>query len=67
MKPMNWEPMTEDAVFKHGELVLVCHVTGDIVSTDYMMGMFYIDDTHKLEPSTITHFCRITNPNEVEP
>lgn len=66
---MNWEPMTEDAVFEEGEWLLIAAKLGydyETVCYDMDDDSFITDESFYVR-GQITHFCRITNPNEVEP
>lgn len=67
---MNWEPMTEDAVFEEGEWILICkRVQYPFETANYYAkyDMFYFTHDEYAKRPDITHFARITNPNEVQP
>lgn len=68
MTSMHWEPMTEDAVFEDYEEVLVW--SGGPFIMYYRLGdenAFKDDDGMTWPRRYITHFARITNPNEEKP
>lgn len=67
---MTWEPMTEDAVFGREEWLLVRALRGydyEVVNYHSIDGRFYYNFEDYLLRSEITHFARITNPNEEQP
>lgn len=63
MKPMNWEPMTEEAVFEDGTLYLIYTTLHDTLIAMYSKGHFVTDCDGSYHRQLLSHFCRITNPN----
>lgn len=64
---MNWEPMTEDAVFEYGETYLLYSRIDERMVGEYGRDGYFHDGQYRYSPSAITHFARITNPNEEKP
>lgn len=65
---MNWEKMTEDAIFKVGEKVRIITKLGrmDIVTEYKKDKCFWMEDAIGFRRKGILKFCRMNNINEVK-
>ena len=64
---MNWEPMTKESVFEYGESYLLYTVFDEKLVGEYCRDGHFAEGPFTHDTNSITHFARITNPNEEKP